>query len=84
MEAAEGRLLYGVQGLGRQQARHIESGKGKLWGWTSAAQKYDEIQIINELNRKRHFRLPAISRKNIVLKQVLNMFVRKTHSDVSI
>ena len=27
----------GVQVLGRQQAhQHIESGKGKLWGWTSA------------------------------------------------
>jgi len=29
----------GVQGLGRQQAhQNILSGKGKLWGWTSAAQ----------------------------------------------
>ena len=27
----------GVQGLGRQQAhQNIGSGKGKLWGWTSA------------------------------------------------
>ena len=45
-------LCVGVQGLGRQQAaQNIESGKGKLWGWTSAAQKYDEIQLINKLKR---------------------------------
>ena len=30
-------LSSGVWGLGRQQAhQNIESGKGKLWGWTSA------------------------------------------------
>jgi hypothetical protein len=38
----------GVQGLGRQQAhQNIESGKNNLCGWTSAAHKYNEIQLIN-------------------------------------
>ena len=41
----------GVQGLGRQLAhQNIESGKSKLWGWTSAAEKNNEVQGVNKLS----------------------------------